>query len=76
VLSASAPSLWRDSDFRRLWAGQTVSQLGEQTSLVILPLVAVLTLHVDADQLGGLRAVGQAPLLPTRVRLVGSRRVA
>ncbi|MFE6336636.1 MFS transporter [Streptomyces sp. NPDC057798] len=56
-------SLWRDSDFRRLWVGQTASQLGEHTSLVVLPLFAVLTLHADAVQLGALRAVGQAPIL-------------
>ncbi|GAA2692989.1 MFS transporter [Actinoplanes palleronii] len=53
----------RNADFRRLWFGQTASQLGEHTSLVILPLVAVLTLGVGADQLGVLRAVGQAPQL-------------
>ncbi|MEV4636891.1 MFS transporter [Actinoplanes sp. NPDC049548] len=58
-----APGVWRNSDFRSLWVGQTVSQLGEQTSLVLLPLIAVLTLHVDAAQLGVLRAVGQAPQL-------------
>lgn len=61
---SAAPGLWRDADFRRLWAGQSASQLGEHTSLVILPLIAVLTLDVGADQLGVLRAVGQAPLLP------------
>ncbi|MGX6607178.1 MFS transporter [Micromonosporaceae bacterium Da 78-11] len=59
----SAPRLWRDTDFRRLWVGQTASQLGEHSSLVIVPLIAVLTLHVDAGQLGVLRAVGQAPIL-------------
>ncbi|MFF0291629.1 MFS transporter [Streptomyces sp. NPDC005262] len=57
------PSLWRDADFRRLWAGQAVSQLGEHGSLVVLPLIAVLTLHAEADQLGALRAAGQAPIL-------------
>ncbi|MFJ8148864.1 MFS transporter [Streptomyces sp. NPDC096048] len=56
-------SVWRDSDFRRLWVGQTASQLGEHTGLVVLPLFAVLTLHADATQLGVLRAVGQAPIL-------------
>ncbi|WP_327721455.1 MFS transporter [Streptomyces sp. NBC_00490] len=56
-------SLWRDSDFRRLWVGQTASQLGEQTGLVVLPLFAVLTLHAGATELGVLRAVGQAPVL-------------
>ncbi len=59
----SSPTLWRDAGFRRLWAGQTASQLGEHTSLTLLPLIAVLTLGVGADQLGLLRAVGQAPLL-------------
>ncbi|MFI7288782.1 MFS transporter [Streptomyces anulatus] len=55
--------LWRDADFRRLWAGQTASQLGEHTTLVVLPLFAVLTLDAGAGQLGVLRAVGQAPIL-------------
>ncbi|MFD5448180.1 MFS transporter [Streptomyces sp. NPDC127100] len=56
-------SLWRDADFRRLWLGQTASQLGEHTSLVVLPLLAVLTFDASAGQLGVLRAVGQAPVL-------------
>ncbi|MER7198384.1 MFS transporter [Streptomyces sp. CB01635] len=55
--------MWRDRDFRRLWVGQTVSQLGEHTTLVVLPLCAVLTLGADAGELGVLRAVGQAPIL-------------
>ncbi|MEU4620526.1 MFS transporter [Actinoplanes sp. NPDC023801] len=53
----------RRTDFRLLRAGQTVSQLGEQTTLVMLPLLAVLTLDAGADQLGLLRAAGQAPQL-------------
>ncbi|MEV4140662.1 MFS transporter [Dactylosporangium sp. NPDC049742] len=56
-------ALWRDADFRRLWVGQSASQLGEHASLVVLPLIAVLTLHLDVGGLGALRAVGQAPLL-------------
>ncbi|MGW6911017.1 MFS transporter [Streptomyces sp. NPDC054940] len=56
-------NLWRDGDFRRLWVGQTASQLGEHTSLLLLPLFAVLTLDAGAGQLGVLRAVGQAPIL-------------
>jgi MFS family permease len=55
--------LWRDGDFRSLWLGQTVSQLGEHTSLVVLPLFAVLTLDAGAGQLGALRAAGEAPIL-------------
>ncbi len=56
-------SLWRDRDFRRLWVGQTASQLGEHTTLIVLPLFAVLTLGAGAGELGVLRAVGQAPIL-------------
>ncbi|MBO1333164.1 MFS transporter [Streptomyces sp. VRA16 Mangrove soil] len=55
--------MWHDRDFRRLWLGQTLSQLGEHTSLVVLPLTAVLTLGAGAAELGALRAAGQAPLL-------------
>jgi MFS family permease len=63
VPSAASHRLSHDSDFRRLWAGLTASQLGEHSSSIILPLIAVLTLHADAGQLGVLRAVGQAPIL-------------
>ncbi|MFD9001544.1 MFS transporter [Streptomyces sp. NPDC059582] len=56
-------NLWRDGDFRRLWVGQTASQLGEHAGLVVLPLYAVLTLDASAAELGVLRAVGQAPIL-------------
>ena len=55
--------LWRNADFRRLWVGQTASQFGEQATLVVLPLIAVLALNADAAQLGVLRAVGQVPVL-------------
>ena len=61
--SLAPPSLWRDAAFRNLWAGQTVSQFGEQASLIVLPLVAVMALNADAAQVGLLRAVGQAPIL-------------
>ncbi|MEG8275273.1 MFS transporter [Streptomyces sp. AHA2] len=59
----ASPGLWRDPDFRRLWLGQTVSQLGEHATTVILPLLAVLAFHADPGGLGALRAVGQAPIL-------------
>ncbi|THA63875.1 MFS transporter [Streptomyces sp. A0958] len=56
-------SLRRDPDFLRLWAGQTASQFGAQAIQVVLPLVAVVSLHADAGELGVLRAVEQAPIL-------------
>lgn len=59
----TSPSLWRDRDFRRLWAGQTASQFGAQAGQVTLPLLAVVALNADATQLGALRAVQQIPIL-------------
>ena len=35
------PSLLREDPRSRFWAGQTVSLLGDQVSLIALPLVAV-----------------------------------
>lgn len=61
--SAAAPTLWRDRDFRRLWAGQTASQFGAQAGQVTLPLLAVVALNADSTQLGALRAVQQIPIL-------------
>ncbi|WP_327085727.1 MFS transporter [Nonomuraea sp. NBC_01738] len=55
--------LWRDPDFRRLWLGQSASQVGAQAGLVTLPLVAMLVLGADAWELGLLRAVEQLPIL-------------
>ncbi|MFD3486045.1 MFS transporter [Streptomyces sp. NPDC058665] len=57
------PSLWRDRDFRSLWAGQTASQFGAQAGQVTLPLLAVVALNADATQLGALRAAQQVPIL-------------
>jgi Na+/melibiose symporter-like transporter len=55
--------LWRHPDFLKLWAGQTISLLGSQVTLLALPLTAVLVLKADAFQMGALRAVQFAPAL-------------
>ncbi len=34
-------------DFRRLWAGETVSEMGTQVSVLAVPLVAVRSLHAS-----------------------------
>ncbi len=58
------PSLLRENaQFRRFWLGQTVSLLGDQVSLIALPLVAVLTLDANAAQMGYLVAAELAPNL-------------
>jgi MFS family permease len=58
------PRLLReDSRFRRFWAGQSVSLVGDQVSLIALPLVAVLVLDASAAQMGYLVAAELAPNL-------------
>ncbi len=55
--------LWRDSDFMKLWIGETVSLLGSQITPFALPLVAILVLNATPDQMGILGAVEFAPFL-------------
>lgn len=46
-----------------LWIGQGVSQLGNQFPGLALPLIAVITLHASAAQMGLLGAMGTLPFL-------------
>jgi len=55
--------LWHHRDFMRLWAGQTVSQLGSTITREALPYTAILALHTTALQMGLLGAASAAPLL-------------
>jgi MFS family permease len=55
--------LWRDRDFLRFWAGETVSQVGAQVTQLALPLTAVYLLDVSPRQLGLLNAASFAPFL-------------
>jgi len=62
-VSATSSKVWRQPDFIKLWAGQAISLLGSQVTLLALPLTAVLALHASAVQMGLLLAVGSAPAL-------------
>ena len=55
--------LWRHADFRKLWAGQTVSLLGSQITALALPVAATLALHATAFQMGILIVAGSLPTL-------------
>ena len=55
--------LSRHRDFRRLWAGQSVSELGSQVSLLAFPLVAVAYLRATPFQVGILTACTTAAFL-------------
>lgn len=52
-----------NADFRRLWAGQAVSQLGSSASLVAFPLVAVTVLDASPFQVALLVAATWLPWL-------------
>ena len=59
------PPLLRDNrNFRRYFIGQSVSLLGDQVSLIALPLTAVLALHASAAEMGALTT---AYLIPTLI---------
>jgi Sugar phosphate permease len=55
--------LWRHVDFLKLWAGETISLMGSQITLLALPLTAILTLHATSLQVGILGATGSIPML-------------
>jgi MFS family permease len=57
------PPLRRQPEFLKLWAAQSISQLGDQITLLALPLVAVLTLDASAAEMGVLTAAGLMPHL-------------
>jgi MFS family permease len=55
--------LFRHRDFRLLWGGETVSELGSQVSILAIPLVAVRTLHATTFEIGALTASSTAAFL-------------
>jgi MFS family permease len=62
-MSAKPKSLWRNADFLKLWAGQTISMIGSEVTGLALPLTAALTLNATPAQMGILGAVQYAPAL-------------
>jgi MFS family permease len=57
------PLLRENANFRRYFIGQSVSLLGDQVSLIALPLTAVLALHASAGQMGALTTAYLIPNL-------------
>ncbi len=49
--------------FRLLWTGETISQLGSQVSVLVLPLVAVLYLRASTLEVGVLTALESVAFL-------------
>jgi len=57
------PHLLRERQFRHYWSAQTISLVGDQVSLLALPLLAALVLHASPAQMGYLTAAGLIPNL-------------
>jgi MFS family permease len=57
------PPLLREREFGRFWWAQTASLLGDQITLLALPLTAVLVLEAHAAQMGYLTAAELVPNL-------------
>ena len=49
--------LWKNRDFMRFWSGQTVSQFGNQFTILALPTIAILVVHASIFQVGLLGAI-------------------
>jgi len=64
LLSRITPALLRANvPFRRFFAAQTISLIGDQVTLIALPLVAVLELDAGAAEMGYLTAAALVPNL-------------
>jgi MFS family permease len=61
--TSSRSSLWRHSDFLKLWTSESISLLGSQITFLALPLTAVTVLEASAFEMGLLGAVQFAPFL-------------
>lgn len=61
---AEAPaSLWRHTEFLKLWSGQTISVFGSAITFLALPLTAVTVLNATPAQMGLLNAAQALPFL-------------
>ncbi|MFJ6523266.1 MFS transporter [Streptomyces filamentosus] len=57
------PGLTRNSDFMKLWTGESVSLLGSEVSLIALPSLAVLAFGASAGSVGLLIALQWIPFV-------------
>ncbi len=55
------PSLWRQRDFMKLWSGQTISQFGDEITMLAIPLLAIEILGAGALEMGILGVVRFLP---------------
>jgi MFS family permease len=54
-------SLAHDAEFLKLWIGETISDFGDQVTLLAIPLTAVIVLSASPFEMGLLAAAGTLP---------------
>ena len=62
-MTAPRRSLWHHRDFLRLWAGDSISQIGTAVSFIALPLLAIQVLDASPFEVGLLTAFETAAFL-------------
>jgi MFS family permease len=62
-MTAARPTLWHHRDFLRLWAGDSISQIGTAVSFIALPLLAIKVLDASPFEVGLLTAFETAAFL-------------
>jgi MFS family permease len=60
-VAEAGSSLWRSGDFLKFWAGQSVSLVGTQFTVLALPLAATLLLHASPLEMGVLNSLQFLP---------------
>src|SRR5215471_10503150 len=55
--------LWSHGDFLKLWAGQSISELGSQVSELAIPWLAAVELHASPIEFSLLAVVGFLPFI-------------
>ena len=56
-------ALWSNPDFIKLWAGQSISELGSQFSQLAIPIVAAIALHASPIVFSLLAVFGFLPFI-------------
>ena len=55
--------LWSHADFLKLWTGQSISELGSQVSVLAIPWLAAVGLHVSPIEFSLLEVFGFLPFI-------------
>src|SRR5918993_5066735 len=62
-MTAPRRSLWHHRDFLRLWAGDSISQIGTTVTFIALPLLAIQVLDATPFEVGLLTTFETAAFL-------------